>query len=191
MIFICREFFLFIFYHRTMLTKKITIATIMQMIGSSFSSITSSVIFFMVWKNSRRRTQDDDDEPQQQQGRGSEDSPRNSERGSTTTYQRLIFGLSMSDIFQSISFIVGPFIAPKGTYQSPWAIGTTGTCSFFGFFTFVGALGVPLYTLALSTYFLLRIKYKKTNSQLVPFEKKMLHLYNSLRHLCMFGCFVY
>lgn len=91
-----------------------------------------------------------------------------------TPYRRILIGLSFADILQSLALLVGPFVPPKGTHQSPWAIGNITSCEIFGVFAYAGGLIVPLFNLLLSIYFLCKIKYKMTNEQFrQKIEKRM------------------
>jgi hypothetical protein len=90
------------------------------------------------------------------------------ENGLKSPYRRIIFGLSISDILQSVSLLVGPFAVPRDHdhyHEIPWAKGTVGTCEAAGFFLTVGATTIPFYTLFLSYYFLKRVKDKMTPEQ--------------------------
>jgi len=93
-----------------------------------------------------------------------------SDKGLCTPYSRIIFGLSVADIMQSIGIIISPLVAPSGTPDAPWAMGSTGSCSATGFVLHVGGMAVPFYTLFLTHYFLQRVKYKLTPAQ---FARKM------------------
>jgi len=85
-----------------------------------------------------------------------------SEDGFTKPYRRIIFGLSVSDILQSVGIIVSPFAAPRGTPGSTWAVGNTSSCEAVGFILTAGGTMLPMYTFMLTSYFLLRVKYKMT-----------------------------
>ena len=88
-----------------------------------------------------------------------------SDKGLCSPYSRIIFGLSIADIMQSLGIIISPLAAPSGTLDAPWAMGSTGFCSATGFILNIGGLAVPFYTLFLTHYFLQRIKYKLTPAQ--------------------------
>jgi hypothetical protein len=93
-----------------------------------------------------------------------------SDKGLCSPYSRIIFGLSIADIMQSLGIIISPLAAPSGTLDAPWAMGSTGFCSATGFVLNIGGLLIPFYTLFLTHYFLQRIKYKLTPAQ---FTRKM------------------
>ena len=71
----------------------------------------------------------------------------------TTPYRRLIFGLSVSDIVQSLALLTGPFASPKGSILAPWAIGNIMTCNLNGFMSTNAFSFVPMYTASLSVYY--------------------------------------
>ena len=69
-------------------------------------------------------------------------------------YRRIIFGTSVYDVFQSLGMSTSIFLSPKEIEpQLEFAIGTTKTCDIQGFFTTIGAIGVPIYLCSLSVYY--------------------------------------
>jgi hypothetical protein len=76
---------------------------------------------------------------------------------STTTYQRLLFGLSTLDIMYSFWAALSTLPVPASS-GAVFAHGNTVTCSMQGFFTQFSA-ATPVYIAALTTYFMLRIRY--------------------------------
>ena len=93
-----------------------------------------------------------------------------SDKGLCSPYSRIIFGLSIADIMQSLGIIISPLAAPSGTLDAPWAMGSTGFCSATGFVLNIEGVAAPFYTLFLTHYFLQRIKYELTP---VQFARKM------------------
>lgn len=76
-------------------------------------------------------------------------------------YRRLIFGFSISDIIQSIGIITSPFAQPPTDDPfARWARGSISACEFSGFLISSGTALIPMYTFALTPYFLLIVKYK-------------------------------
>ena len=76
----------------------------------------------------------------------------------TGAYKRIIFNISIADIIQSISLIVGPFAPPAEVRQAAWSVGNKTTCTIDGFlFSFGGCLFI-MTTAFLSFYFLRKIK---------------------------------
>lgn len=100
-------------------------------------------------------------------------------RGLKSIYSRIIFGLSIFDIFQSLWILTSPFLSPSNDGDLPqglWSRGTTGSCEAIGFIGLFGSSGIPLYTLFLTFYFLLKVKYKV---DLEEFSKKKEWIFHS------------
>lgn len=74
-------------------------------------------------------------------------------------FRRIIFGLSISDVIQSLSMILAPFSLPREVDVMNWSTGNQFTCDLQGFSLHVGFAGVPMYVLSLSVYFLCAVKY--------------------------------
>ena len=79
--------------------------------------------------------------------------------GLSSSYRRILLCLSIADVIQSISIILGPFAVPQDTPDSIWAIGNTASCTTQGFLLNIASVATPMYTFGLSIYFLLRVKY--------------------------------
>jgi hypothetical protein len=89
---------------------------------------------------------------------------------SSSPYRRIIFGLSIGDILQSLGIFIGPFASPIDTPNALWAVGNLYSCDAAGFILVFGGSMVPLYTFSLSLYFLLRVKYRMSRAE---FAKKV------------------
>jgi hypothetical protein len=76
----------------------------------------------------------------------------------TGAYKRIIFNISIADIIQSISLIVGPFAPPAEVRQAAWSVGNKTTCTIDGFFFSFGGCLFIMTTAFLSFYFLRKIK---------------------------------
>ena len=92
----------------------------------------------------------------------------------TTTYNRLIFGMSISDILLSLSWVSFNAVAPSEMSYMIWnARGNQGTCDAKGFLTTVGAVSGVLYICSLNIYYLAKVKYNKggqyISSKIEPF----------------------
>ncbi len=96
--------------------------------------------------------------------------------GLRTPYRRIIFALSLSDVFQSGALVFGPFMLPKGTSGS-WAKGTEFTCELDGFFLMMGTYGILVYTLALCLFYLFRTKFGWTNEKFKKSVEFKLHAF--------------
>jgi hypothetical protein len=76
---------------------------------------------------------------------------------STSTYQRLLFGMSMLDVLYSFWAALSTLPVPAST-GVVFGHGNTLTCTMQGFFTQFSS-ATPVYVAALTTYFMLRIRY--------------------------------
>ena len=74
-----------------------------------------------------------------------------------TTYQRLIFGLSVCDILFAGALFASTWPAPVGTPHVWQALGNVQTCTAQGVFFHLGSAAV-LYTASLSTYYVFSIR---------------------------------
>lgn len=99
----------------------------------------------------------------------------NSPKGCKSPYSRIIFGLSIGDVIQSICVLASPFAAPSSPTHI-FGTGSTQSCDAVGFFLIVGSVAVPWYTLFLTFYFLKRVKYRLTPQKFAKREEKWLHI---------------
>jgi hypothetical protein len=85
-----------------------------------------------------------------------------SHHGLSTTYHRLVFGLSVADIMSSFLMSLGSTMVPKEmNYFVPYAQGNTATCTAQGFFVAVGIIAAALYNCSICLYYLVIIRYNK------------------------------
>ena len=80
-------------------------------------------------------------------------------KGPVGPYRRILLGLSVADIIQSICIIAGPFAVERGSMNAFWAIGTKSSCNVQAFFIHASTIAMPMYIFTLNLYFLFRIKY--------------------------------
>ena len=83
-----------------------------------------------------------------------------------TPYRRLIFGLSVADICQSWSLLVGPFMVPAntpGSFPVFASVGSTLSCEANGLFLTFGAIAASMYSCGLCIYYLCKIKFNMDN----------------------------
>ena len=85
------------------------------------------------------------------------------QRRFTSAYFRILFGLSLADIIFVCGFMTSTFLDPKGTPGMDYAVGNQATCEAMAFIRHIGAFTQPLYTASLSMYYLLVIKYSKSD----------------------------
>ncbi len=93
----------------------------------------------------------------------------------TTSYDRLILGLSLADIVASLSFIFSPFFVPSETSQRVWAMGSQTTCSFLGWMTQFG-LAAVWYNALLSFYYLFTVRLRIPRDIFAKKYEKWFHL---------------
>ena len=92
-------------------------------------------------------------------------------------YSRIIFGLSIADIFQSSGFILGQVLSPADTPDAIFSRGTVTSCEAIGYIFIVGSAAILWYTLFLTYYFLRRVKYKKTQKDFAQQEEYYIFLF--------------
>ena len=79
----------------------------------------------------------------------------NAKKGLSTTYRRLLFGMSVMDVFQSLAIALSTFPSPKNTPGAWLAIGNQTTCDLQGLMFYGGAIGTSIYNCNLCIYFVL------------------------------------
>lgn len=102
---------------------------------------------------------------------------RFSPRGLKSPYSRIIFGLSIGDIIQSLNVFLGSFAAPRGTPDSLMALGNTQTCDASGYLTVFSVLLTIFYLLFLIYFFMRRVTYRVTPQKFAKGEEKYLHIF--------------
>jgi hypothetical protein len=91
------------------------------------------------------------------------------------TKDRLITAMSVFDITFSMTYIVGPWAFPRYLDNVRGAYGTDRTCAAEGFFNYLG-LSVVSYNIAMAIYFVLVVKYERTERQMKQVEPFFLAL---------------
>lgn len=86
-----------------------------------------------------------------------------------------MFGLGFSDIFQSLSLALSSLPVPKGTPYILYAIGNQATCDFQGYIHVFGAVSLPLYFCSLAGYYLLSIKFGKSDIFIAKYYEPFAH----------------
>lgn len=82
--------------------------------------------------------------------------------GLSTTYHRLVFGLSIADFMGSFVLALSSIFVPKElNYLVPHASGNTVTCSVQGFIITVGGCFAAAYNCSICCYYLAIIRYNK------------------------------
>lgn len=93
-----------------------------------------------------------------------------------TPYRRIIFGVAVSDIVQSLAIILSPIAQPRDTPGAKWSKGNVVSCEVAGFFMTLGTVMLPMYTFFLTIYFLLIVKYKMPLTRFASRVEWILHL---------------
>jgi len=100
---------------------------------------------------------------------------RSSDRFSTT-YHRILLGMSIADILYSLSLSLFNVLAPTDDAYMVWnARGNMTTCSFQGFILFLGAGSGLMYSCSLNLYYLALVKHQKTDTYIRTKIEPYLH----------------
>mmetsp|Transcript_4298 Transcript_4298/g.4924 ORF Transcript_4298/g.4924 Transcript_4298/m.4924 type:complete len:431 (-) Transcript_4298:89-1381(-) len=101
------------------------------------------------------------------------------EEGLSSPFRRIIFGLSISDILQSLSLVFGPMSVPRKVIKlfpdtGYFVYETSSSCRANGFVLQVSMLAVIIYVFHLSLYYLCKLKYRMTDDTFkYKIERKM------------------
>ena len=87
---------------------------------------------------------------------------RTTNGGLKSPYRRIIFGLCVSDIFQSVGLLTGPWSMVPGPFAL-WGTGNTHTCRLNGAIVIYGSSSVPMYTSALCVFYLCKLKRRMSD----------------------------
>ncbi len=91
----------------------------------------------------------------------------------STTYRRLVFGISAYDLLQSLSQAFSSVPMPVGAF---WlASGNDATCTIQGFVNTMGFGGTIFYSLSLTIFFLLVIKYDVDDAKIKKYAEPIFH----------------
>ncbi|KAL7472028.1 hypothetical protein ACHAXS_012350 [Conticribra weissflogii] len=91
-------------------------------------------------------------------------------------YDRLVFGLSCSDMVASVVNILSTWPMPEGTPGVFLASGTTQTCTAQGFFAELGNMATPLYNASLCLYYLLLFRQGWTEDMIRTRAEPIMHI---------------
>eukprot|EP00591_Stephanopyxis_turris_P004904 CAMPEP_0195510654 /NCGR_PEP_ID=MMETSP0794_2-20130614/3236_1 /TAXON_ID=515487 /ORGANISM="Stephanopyxis turris, Strain CCMP 815" /LENGTH=162 /DNA_ID=CAMNT_0040638121 /DNA_START=170 /DNA_END=655 /DNA_ORIENTATION=+ len=96
---------------------------------------------------------------------------RNDQKQSMINY-RLLLGMSIYDIFQSLAYFMSSWAVPVGTERAYGAAGTTGTCTAQGFFMQMGVATLS-YNMFIALYYFLYVRFDLTKRSLERIEVAM------------------
>ena len=165
-------------------------ATIVQLCGASLSLIASTTIILMATKLISRlkswcthqyhKLKSEFNEISDLSFEGNTENNRSrhkreEKQAVASPNGRLIVSLSVADVMQSLAMLLGPFVPPKGTLQSPWAIGNTSSCDAAGIMMYAGNLAYPLYIFAISIYFYCRVTQLMTEDEFRNKVERKIH----------------
>jgi len=94
----------------------------------------------------------------------------------TSPYDRIIFGLSICDIFGSCTYIMAPFLLPSETSVRIWASGSDRTCQQLGLMTQLFCIWALWYNAILSFYYLLTVRFQVKRRQFCRKYELWMHL---------------
>jgi len=99
-----------------------------------------------------------------------------SPKGTKITYNRLLLGMSISDIFYSLGMATFGVVVPSDQNYRQWnARGSHATCDAFGFMFALGVFMGLCYMCSLNLYYLALIRYNKTDSYIARKIERWLH----------------
>mmetsp|Transcript_2387 Transcript_2387/g.2888 ORF Transcript_2387/g.2888 Transcript_2387/m.2888 type:complete len:567 (+) Transcript_2387:45-1745(+) len=111
--------------------------------------------------------------------------------GLTTTYHRLIFGLSIADLFSSFPLTLGTVMIPKEmNYIMPHAVGSMTTCNIQGALIDIGMGGAAMYNCCICLYFYAIIKCNKKDKYIREKLERWFHGV-SILHPLIFAILAY
>ena len=100
-----------------------------------------------------------------------------SDGGLTRPYSRILLGLSVSDMVQSVCLMFGPLLVPKTTPLGHWAIGNSLTCTVSGTPIIISMISIPLYYVALCLYTICKVKRNMTDAVFAETVEKYMHYF--------------
>jgi hypothetical protein len=94
----------------------------------------------------------------------------------STTFNRLLLGISIADIMLSFCMMLNTLPAPAETSDYTWnPMGNVHSCDAQGFFLFLGLMGAPLYNCSLCLYYIAVVKYNKKEEYIRAKLEPFLH----------------
>ena len=92
-----------------------------------------------------------------------------------TSYERILFGLSVADLSSSTVNALGAFLVPRDSSHRIWAVGNDTTCAALGTLYQITTAGF-LYSGMLSLYFLLTIRFRVTETWFAKYVEPGMHV---------------
>ena len=91
-------------------------------------------------------------------------------------YNRILFGLSVSDVVYSFCCLLSTYMSPKGTPDVWGAVGNEATCKIQGFLVLLSITTTPFYNCALCIYYLCIIRYAMPDDKFSSRIEPALHV---------------
>jgi hypothetical protein len=88
----------------------------------------------------------------------------------TSPYQRIILGVSLSDISLSLALLSGPFLVPADAPKAEWGQGNVFTCRLNGLLFVLGSMSTSMYMFFLCYFCLYKVSKNMTDE---VFSKKI------------------
>ena len=94
----------------------------------------------------------------------------------SSPYHRIIFGLSIADMFHSLAMITGPFMAVQAANTpAKWAIGNIVSCRINGLWFLIGLICSNLYTCFLCYFCFCKVVRKTTDASFRKQTERKIH----------------
>ncbi len=90
-------------------------------------------------------------------------------------YRRIIFGLGIADVAQSLGLLLGPVFVPSDT-PNCWGQGSSMTCRISAFLLTAGMIAVPMYTCFISWYYLCKLKFRISDENFTNKTELKIHI---------------
>lgn len=98
-----------------------------------------------------------------------------SEKKVSTTYRRLVFGMSIFDTLFSLACLSSTFASPRNSAPIWIAFGNRSTCTLQGIMTYTGSVGTTMYNSMLSIYYMLTISYNVREETMIKRIEPFFH----------------
>ncbi len=99
-----------------------------------------------------------------------------SHKGLSTTQHRILLGLSICDLVNSLGFSTFNIMAPSDNKYGVWnAKGNEASCDAQGFLIYLGSIGGLCYNVSLNLYYLAVVKYNKSEDYIRTKVEPFLH----------------
>mmetsp|Transcript_10200 Transcript_10200/g.12923 ORF Transcript_10200/g.12923 Transcript_10200/m.12923 type:complete len:504 (-) Transcript_10200:156-1667(-) len=166
------------------------IAASLQMSSASISFLASTALVVVILRTTIQYyslKQEDSQESNKKKKksnshRGKRDVSDKARTLQNSAYKRIIFCISLSDMIQSISSLMGPFAV---NFLSPWSLGQKGFCTFDGLLLVVGSTGVLFYSPLLTMYYYCKLHLNMEEEEIYHKVEKKVHWFTVIFIVCL------